>query len=291
MSTNSSTPFPIPELPPGGYFGFVPNKPAEYIILVVFFILFIAITALNIRHKTLFMMALTFGALLEVVAFIFRIYTTYHDLSEFGYLIYLISVLVAPTVLAAGDYSLASLVMTKGKVRICCFTPKVTKWVFLMFDLFAFVLQGLGGAVAGSAKSKSQVQTGANIILGGLAVSLLVFIIFLLLSITLHISSWKHARKQEDNGWTRIFWVIYLNMICLTIRAFYRVAEFQGGTNDSVLSTDEAYFYILDTLMMIIVLLSWVIFHPNRFGITKEGELAGMDAGTNMEKVHNEEKS
>jgi len=268
-----------------GYFGFYPIKGLEYAALIIFIILLLTITIQNIKHRTWFMMALSVGGLLEVVAFIFRIYTTYHPMSEAGYIIYLVSVLVAPTVLAAADYSLASLVMNRGKLSFCCFTPKVTKWVFLICDLFAFVLQGLGGAVAGSAKKLSQVHTGTHIILIGLAVSLAVFVIFLFLSMALHLAIKKRTGKTlDDHSWMRIFYVIYANMTFLTIRAFYRVAEFHSGSNRTSLSTNEAYFYVLDTLMMILVMLSWVVFHPSRFGVTKDIDL-GADNGTDMDKV------
>jgi len=259
-----------------GYFGFYPIKGLEYAALALFIILFFMITILNIKHKTWFMMALSVGALLEILGFVFRIYNTFHPMSEAGYIIYLVSVLVAPTVLAAADYSLASLVMNRGKISFCCFTPKVVKWIFLICDLFAFVLQGLGGAVAGSAKSLSQIHTGTRIILVGLAISLAVFVIFLFIALGLHLAIKKRTGKMiDDHSWMRIFYVVYANMIFLTIRAFYRVVEFHSGSTRTSLSTNEAYFYVLDVLMMMSVIGSWVFFHPSRFGVTKDIELGG----------------
>jgi len=254
-----------------GYFGFKPNLGLEIAAITVYAILTVIVFYLNVKKRTFFMMPIVVGGALEIFGFAWRIWETSHFNSEAGYILYLVPVLVAPTVLAAADYSLASVVMSKGNVRIPFFTPKVTKYLFLVCDIAAFFIQGLGGSVAASAKTISVEKTGSNIVLGGLAISLAVFLIFLLLSLALQLKI--HRQHSGDKSWMRIFYVVYVNMLCLSIRAFYRVAEFRQGSTHNKLSIDEAYFYTLDVLLMMILMFTWIPFHPSTFGLTKDTEV------------------
>jgi RTA1 like protein len=99
---------------------------------------------------------------------------------------------------------------------------------------------------------------------------LAVFVIFLFISVVLHLKVRNNVDDGEDKRWTNIFFVVYLNMTCLSVRALYRVAEFAQTNYHSKLSTNEAYFYSLDVLLMIILMASWIPFHPSRFGMKKE---------------------
>jgi RTA1 like protein len=56
--------------------------------------------------------------------------------------------------------------MKKAKLeRVCVFTPKKTKWLFLICDIAAFFIQAMGGSIAASAKNVSSQRTGALIFL------------------------------------------------------------------------------------------------------------------------------
>jgi len=255
---------------PINYFGYNPNKAAEVVVLILFIIFTVVMLVQNIWKKTGFMTALVLGGLLEIIAFGAMVYTTYHLDSMDGYIIYLVCVLVAPTVLAAADYAIAGHLMVRGKARVACFTPRVTKYLFLCCDIAAFFTQAVGAIIVGSAKTIADIKSGANIVLLGLAISLMVFVVFGIFSIVLRKRILRNLnRDHEDTKWTRIFWVVYFNMFVLAIRAFYRVDEFQqklATPPNNSLST-EAYFYGFDTALMLLLMASWVIFHPYRFGM------------------------
>jgi len=223
------------------YFGYTPTKGLEYAAVALFAIGTFSILFLNIWKKAWYMMALFVGGLMEVVGFGAMIYTT-GNMNLDGFIVYLVCVLVAPTVLAAADYALAGHVMTRGKARVACFTPAVTKYLFLICDIIAFFTQGVGGVVVGAAKTVDDIKRGANIVLIGLAISLGVFVVFLLFATVLHRRIIKNLEKsgctKEESSWTRIFWVIYFNMLCLAIRALYRVAEFNQKLSGSVSGTN-----------------------------------------------------
>jgi len=270
---------------PFNIFGYTPNKSLELAVVVFFILLTLVILVQNLWKRTWFMMALVIGGLIEVLGFGGMIYTTNNMSSVNGYIIYLVSVLIAPTVLAAADYALAGHIMLRGEAKVCCFTPKVTKYLFLICDIIAFFTQGVGGVIVGDAKTLDAIRTGANIVLYGQCISLIVFVSFLLFAIVLHrriIRNLHDAGYSKDQRkWTRIFWVVYWNMLLLAIRAFYRVAEFNDKLStppDNTLS-GQGYFYGLDTFLMILLMLSWAIFHPFRFGMHtwRQNEAIPMD--------------
>jgi len=259
-----------PSLPPPNYFGYNPNKEMEIAVFILFAVCTLAVLVQNIWKRTWFMMPLVLGGIIELAAFGAMIYTTHNMDSLDGYIVFLVSVLVAPTVLAAADYSLAGHVMLRGEARVACFTPKVTKYLFLITDIAAFFTQAVGAVIVGSAKTYQEIKNGANIVLVGLAISLCVFVVFLVFSIILRKRVLRNLAKQgEDTRWTRIFWVIYLNMFFLALRALYRVAEFHQklATPPSNSLSTEGYFYGLDTMLMVVLMLSWTVFHPFRFGM------------------------
>jgi len=270
--TNSTGNGTIPDLN-FNYFGYNPNKGLEYAVFVFFCVLTITICVMNIVKRTWYMMPIVYGGFIEIFGFGARIYETFNVHNEAGFICYLVAVLIAPTVLAAADYSLAGPIMSKGDVKVWCCTPRIAKYTFLICDIAAFFIQGIGGSIAGTGKSQSQVNLGSNIVLFGLSISLSVFVIFGFYSIILHrrILGKAHKRGQtkDDLKWTKIFWVIYANMILLTIRALYRVDEFKDKNPHSNLSS-EGYFYGLDIFLMLILMLTWVFFHPSKFGITSE---------------------
>jgi len=217
-------------------------------------------------------MPLPFGGFIEVIAYVSSTYTT-ENMVLGGYIVYLVCSLVAPTVLAAADYALAGHIMVRGEARVACFTPTVTKVVFLIFDIIAFMTQGVGGVIVGDAKTLDDIRKGANIVLIGQAISLVVFVTFLAFATVLHRRIIRNVHNsgfsEEERKWTRIFWVIYFNMLVLIIRAFYRIAQFHAKLAtppDSTLS-GEAYVYALDTFLMIVLMISWAVFHPWRFGM------------------------
>jgi len=272
-TTDGNTTHPIPHITYQiNYFGYTPNTGIEYVAVALFGICTFAILFQNFWKRTWYMMALGLGGIMEVVAFAAMIYTT-QNMTLNGYIIYLVCVLVAPTVLAASDYALAGHVMLRGEARVACFTPAVTKYLFLTCDIIAFFTQGVGGVVVGSAKTIADIQRGANIVLIGLGISLGVFVVFLFFSMVLHRRIIRNLNNsgltKEETKWTRIFWVIYWNMLLLAIRALYRVAEFHEklATPPNNDLSGEAYFYGFDTLLMILLMLSWTIFHPYRFGM------------------------
>ena len=122
------------------------------------------------------------------------------------------------------------------------------------------------------AKDSATMTAGSRIVLFGLSVSLSVFVFFLFLCIYLHIRVRREqgGSKGEGEKWKSIFWVLYFDMILLTIRSVYRVIEYVEVLNGVTMS--ENYFYGLDLALMVLLLVVWIPFHPSFMDMNKSDE-------------------
>ena len=72
----------------------------------------------------------------------------------------------------------------------------------------------------------------------------------------------RAGRGLENKKWRVILYILYIDMILLIIRSVYRVAEYGSLKHHNPISTNETYFYTLDTLEMLILNILWIPFHP-----------------------------
>jgi hypothetical protein len=170
--------------------------------------------------------------------------------------------------------------MQKGGIKKVppFFGPKFVKRIFLIVDIISFLVQCMGGGnnhvtmhhsysfVGLTATNQEMAEVGSRIILFGLALSLSVFVFFLFLCIYLHITILRQKPVEgstpQDEKWRKIFYVLYMDMILLTVRSIYRVAEFANPTFHNKISLNEGMFYGLDIVLMLAILVLWIPFHP-----------------------------
>lgn len=86
-------------------YGYDPNEPMAYITMVVFIILFLIVTGMNIKYKTWWFMVIPIGSFMEFISFGFRPDSAY---TVNKYVISTLGILLAPTVFAMADYSMLS---------------------------------------------------------------------------------------------------------------------------------------------------------------------------------------
>jgi RTA1 like protein len=54
------------------------------------------------------------------------------------------------------------------------------------------------------------------------------------------------------------------------VRSIYRLIENLGGFHNHI-ATSEPTFYSCDTIMLLLFVLTWIIFHPSRLDFIQEG--------------------
>lgn len=116
------------------------------------------------------------------------------------------------------------------------------------------------------AKSADDVKLGENIIIGGLFIQIIFFGFFMIVALVFH----RRISKLPTRGalmivspWKQLIYVLYLSSGLIMVRSVYRVAEYVLGS-DGVLMSKEFYLYCLDALPMLLVAVSYNVFHPGR---------------------------
>ncbi|KAF9049252.1 hypothetical protein BDZ89DRAFT_1126656 [Hymenopellis radicata] len=168
--------------------------------------------------------------------------------------------------------------------------------VFHGCDIISLVIQGTGGGIAATAKNLNRVNLGANIMLGGIILQLVIIVLYSILS-TEFLWRYSHrrpvrgpepARSQSQTTLTNadfrgkmdvriknMLAGLFFNILCLVIRAIYRTIELADGWNGRVINT-EVYFNVLDGAMVVLAMYIFNFAHP--------GHLIGRDMGKSSTK-------
>ena len=133
------------------------------------------------------------------------------------------------------------------------------------------------------AQEKSQ-NLGKNLILIGLFLQIIFFGLFLICGGLFHFRLAKSPTPTSaQSNWKKHMYVLYATGILILIRSLFRVAEFAGGHNGK-LQTTEVYLYIFDAILMLGVMVIFNVVHPGEMiGRVAQGEgiaLDGRDSST-----------
>ncbi|KAL4944151.1 RTA-like protein [Aspergillus oleicola] len=183
-------------------------------------------------------------------------------------------ILVAPPLFAASIYmTLGRLVVHLGAEQASLIPVKYITKIFVVGDVVSFLLQcGGGGYMA--AGSLSAMEAGENIVIAGLAVQLLFFGFFIVVSAIFHYrarSISKHysqpvspvCRFFNSTSWEAMLWYLYVACILILIRSVFRVVEFVQGNNGWVMKR-EYLLYVFDAVLMAVQAMLLLIIYPGK---------------------------
>ena len=126
----------------------------------------------------------------------------------------------------------------------------------------------------------SAVKSGQRFIMIGLAVQLLFFLFFVVVSTMMHyrirglLSSQElpipndvHAGsignpRRGERGWQTVMWSLYAVSLLIVVRSIFRLIEYGAG-NAGFLISHEVFLYIFDAVLMLCVLVVLAIWHPS----------------------------
>ena len=113
----------------------------------------------------------------------------------------------------------------------------------------------------------SAMTTGEHITIGGLAVQLVFFSIFIVASSIFHYRirnnpTEKSLSRSRSTTWELVMTGLYVASILILIRSIFRLIEYAQG-NDGFIMVHEVFLYIFDALVMWIamVVMNWI--HPS----------------------------
>jgi hypothetical protein len=240
------------------FFHYYPNLPLAVVSLVIYLLLSAALLVrVYTTNSRKFLYILGCTGLLESVGYIFRIVSAKN--STLGsYIGMSLLLLLPPNALALVNYkSTGEMIRLSGVPPSRFFLkPKFVTWFFFSSDVFAFLLQGSGGGLQAMGGEKANL--GKTITLIGLIVQLFFFASFAFITMHVHRSpKYQYSVVGQTNPKRNLSICLYITLILLYIRSIYRIAEYAGGFDGPIASTEWA-FYVFDTL---IIAIAFVVYY------------------------------
>ncbi|KIV83482.1 hypothetical protein PV11_05503 [Exophiala sideris] len=261
---------------------YLPNLGANAAYLAIFAILFILQVILAVKYRTWkFSIPMLCGVFLEIVGYAARLWMRSKIFSLNPFILYLITLTIAPAFMAASIYQSLGLVVTKRDPLISRIKPRNYTLIFVSLDVVCLILQAVGGALAaeGVRKDSRKLHTGTDIMVGGLALQVASLALFIVLSLDYAIRYWKKhyagtrvvrtlddSFSEEDRHASPMQNFIFgLGLATLTIfiRCVFRVAELQAGFGGP-LANDQVLFMIFEGPMIIVAAAALTLYHPGR---------------------------
>ena len=143
--------------------------------------------------------------------------------------------------------------------------------VLLGTQLLTDTFQGGGIMARGNSSSAT---LGANIIVGGLVLQLIFFGIFIAVAAafhrTMHVRPTARSTKPELASWRRHLKVLYAVSGLIMVQNIVRVVEYAQG-NCGYLLGHEAFLYIYDAVLMLLVMVILNVRHPSEVMASAKG--------------------
>ncbi|KAJ5773782.1 hypothetical protein N7457_008678 [Penicillium paradoxum] len=221
------------------------------------------------RNRAWYFTPFVIGGFLEALGYLAR-YASARETPNWTTGVYVtqsLMLLLAPAFFAASIYMILGRIIRLLNGTSCSLIrPSWLTKIFVTGDVLSFLIQSGGGGMLATAKEKSKIDLGNNMIVAGLFVQLLFFGFFILASLVFHRRMLTTPAFAVDNTgipWTRYMKVLYTASALVMIRSIYRVAEYIQGS-DGVLQSKEVFVYVFDATLMLGCCLLFNFFHPSK---------------------------
>lgn len=150
---------------------------------------------------------------------------------------------------------------------------------FVILDIVCFVVQLIGGGMAGVGAPPEQMKKGLEIYKAGIALQEIFVILIIGLAVKFQLKMRMLERSApvvllEKKTWPRLLYAIYTALICISTRIVFRLVEFSNGTTSSnkILNV-EWYQYVFDSVPMFFAGLVLAVCHPGMVLQGKDSEM------------------
>ncbi|KAH8879439.1 hypothetical protein GQ53DRAFT_738679 [Thozetella sp. PMI_491] len=273
-------------LPPGTCHALWPYYP-NFSAAVAFTILYAVVTAVHIWQaittRKQFCWVLVMASIWETCGFMFRAISSRYQQNTGIYLVFQVFVLLAPLWVNAFDY------MVFGRM-IYYFLPSQNLFsvpapaiaaVFVALDFVAFIIQLVGGTIAGPVSPAEEQLNAMHIYMGGIGLQQFFIFVFVALGVKfqMDMANTEHLIGQQQggkHGWRRLLYTLYVSLALITVRIMFRLIAFSRGDHlDNPLLTSETYFYALEAVPMLLAIISFNVTHPGHVFVGPKSEMPG----------------
>ncbi|KAG2202113.1 hypothetical protein INT47_008085 [Mucor saturninus] len=256
------------------FFHYIPSKPLGIVGLIVFIVIALFLFIRIFRSKSrLFLYILPCTAVAECIGYLIRALCSSGETTMGKYIIMTMFLLLSPNALALVNYKALGEVIKLSNIEKAPFylRPKFVTWFFFSSDIFSFLLQGSGG---GMQTTPANANLGKQITLVGLAIQLVFFAAFILITVHVHRSpKYDYSIEGQPNAKRNMMRCLYITLILLYVRSIYRIAEYATGY-DGAIARAEWAFYVFDGLAIAISFVFYSVLFMGNY-LPKRNEVNG----------------
>ncbi|KAL5335531.1 RTA1 like protein [Aspergillus crustosus] len=243
----------------------------------LFLALFSLTTAYHIyqihQKRAWYFTAFVLGGLFQIIGYAARLAAHSNTESIPIYSIHTILVLLAPPLYAASIYMvLGRLISFLHAEKLSLISIRWMTKIFVTGDVIAFVMQAAGGGIMASGTIESY-TLGENITVGGLAIQLVFFSVFMLTCGIFHYrvkSNPTHKATilqasmadSKARSWETVLVGLYLASVLILLRSVFRMVEYIQG-NRGYLISHEVFMYVFDAALMVLCMVVMNGCHPS----------------------------
>ncbi|OQE36947.1 hypothetical protein PENCOP_c011G05664 [Penicillium coprophilum] len=239
---------------------------------IIFIVLFVLATFYHlyqvVRTRSWYFTIFVVGGAFQIIGYICRALA--HDNKDNIpiYSVGTIMILLAPPLYAASIY------MTLGRLIVHLDAESLSlvpvRWltaIFVTGDVIAFLMQAAGGGIMASG-TMSAMTTGEHITIGGLAVQLVFFTVFIVASSIFHYRirhnlTEKSVSRSRTTTWEVAMVGLYVASVLILVRSVFRLVEYAQG-NSGYLISHEVFMYVFDSMLMLFAMVAMSILHPSK---------------------------
>ncbi|OAA80538.1 RTA1 like protein [Akanthomyces lecanii RCEF 1005] len=243
-------------------YGFTPSFALAVFAAVFFFLYLVVHTVQTVRFRSWWFITFSVGLVFEIVGYCARALSAKKDPYHLIYFVLnYFFIVTAPVFLAAGIYTILSVLIGRLGRRHAILAPKVILWFFIVSDVIATITQVAGAALIGKMESDRKDPTTANnILLGGLAYQVFSMGVYVIVTA---VFLWRARHDLRRDGLTSFAWSFAAATVLIYLRTTFRLAETAEGLFGK-LQTHEIYFACLEFAPVALAVLLVGCFHPGR---------------------------
>ncbi|KAK4666307.1 hypothetical protein QC763_405050 [Podospora pseudopauciseta] len=246
------------ELPEYKLYDYDPNLPANVVFTVLFSIVTIGQFYFLIRKRTWYFLAFAIACLFEAVGYAARCVAVKEapNFTLTPFLIQTLLILLAPALMAASIYMvLGRLIRLLDAHEYAIVRTNWLTKIFVVGDVLSFMTQSAGGGLMAQAKTPDAMKQAEGIVLGGLAIQIVFFGMFIVTTIIFHRRILKRPTERSlrvEGPWRQLILALYISSVLIMVRSIFRMIEFGAG-KQSILMQKEVFLLALDGVLMFLV--------------------------------------
>ncbi|KAI1077939.1 RTA1 like protein-domain-containing protein [Whalleya microplaca] len=279
-------PDPNGYLPPGtchAIWNYYPSFSAALAFTILFGLLTCAHIYQAVAYRKKFCWVIVMASFWETIAYVFRTASTRYQQNTGVYLVFQVFILLSPLWVNAFAYMVLARMIHffLPSHKVYNIPAPVLAAGFVTLDFVAFVVQLVGGSLAGPMAPADEKLRAIHIYMGGIGLQQCFIVVFVAFAARFHLEMRNSVhispRTSLKSGWLPLLLTLYASLIFITIRIIFRLVEFSSGSTgvSNPLVTNETYFYVLEGTPMLLAILAFNLIHPGSVLVGPESEMQG----------------